>query len=161
MPSNVLFIIPNLNIGGTEIQLGLLARGLAKGEFRPHILCLNEEGELAESLKKYDIPLEALGIQKPISYGACRKIKKYCIEWDIDLVHTFLFGMDLAAVRGARSAGVLGVITSRRQIPDWKTWKHLKAQQMANDRTDLVICNSKAVQDFCCKQESSASERPR
>ncbi|MCA9436315.1 MAG: glycosyltransferase [Candidatus Omnitrophica bacterium] len=153
MPANVLYVIPNLNIGGTEIQLGLLARGLAKTEFQPHILCVREEGELADSLRKFNIPVEGLGIEKPISFGACRKIKKQCIEWDIDIVHTFLFGMDLAAVRGARSAGVLGVITSRRQLPDWKNWKHLKAQRMANDRTDLVICNSKAVQEFCCEQE--------
>jgi glycosyltransferase involved in cell wall biosynthesis len=157
----ILYVISSLDVGGTEMQLVLLARQIATTTFVPHVLCTRREGELAESLRKAGVEVECLETEKPISLKTCQRIKWYCRDWEIDLVHTFLFGMDLGAVRGARSAGVRAVVTSRRQIPDWKKGRHLRVQRMANKKTDLVVCNSNAVRDYICKQESLPESKTR
>ena len=159
MPRNVLYTIPSLEIGGTEMQLALLVRRLLKTEYTPHVLCALEEGPLAEPIRKMGIAVDCLNAKKCISARVCSQVKIFCKEWKIDLLHTYLFGMDLGAVHGARSAGVKAVITSRRQIPDWKTWYHLKAQRMANKRTDRVVCNAAAVRDYICDQEGLPREK--
>jgi glycosyltransferase involved in cell wall biosynthesis len=158
---NILYVIPNLNVGGTEFQLGLLARALVGTDYVPHILCLGEEGTLADSLRKAGVEIEAAGIENPQSCRVKQKVKWFCKDWNIDLVHTLLPGTDLPAVRGAAKAGVRAIITSRREIPDWKKGSHLRAQRMANKLTQRVICNSHAVEDFIRSQEGLSKEKTR
>jgi len=161
MAANILFVIPSLDVGGTEIQLLLLAKRLLSTPYRPHILCLLREGELAANARKAQIPLECAGLSESLSFKTGAAVKRACRNWKIDLVHTFLFGMDLPAVKAAKSAGVAAVITSRRQIPNWKERRHIKIQKMANKKTDLVVCNSVAVRDFICDQETLPEEMTR
>ncbi|NUN95189.1 MAG: glycosyltransferase [Candidatus Omnitrophica bacterium] len=161
MPRNVLFMIPTLDVGGTEMQLALLAKRLLQSEFRPHILCTRREGELASELRGLGIPIECLNLDRPVSFQACRQVKWFCRDWKIDILHTFLFGMDLSAVRGARSAGVRAVLTSRREIPDWMQKRHLRVQRLANRKTDLVVCNSEAVRQDARAREGLPPEKTR
>lgn len=153
MPKNVAFILPNLEVGGTEVQVALLAQQLRNSDFVPHILCLKQEGALAESVRSAGVPVLALELDESLSFKACYGVRRFCLEHQIELVQTFLFGMEYGAVRGAQFAGVPAIVTSRREIPDWREARHIRVQRMANKRTDFVVCNSKAVRDFICEQE--------
>jgi len=159
MARNILYVIPSLDVGGTEMQLALLARQLLRTSFAPIILCLQREGELAESVRKSGVPVDCLETDNSMSYKTCRNVKWFCRDLKIDIVHTFLSGTDLGAVRGARAAGVGAVVTSRRQIPDWMKGRPLRLQKLANKKTDRVVCNSRAAQEFIREREKIPAEK--
>lgn len=136
------------------MQLGLLARSLIKTELRPHILCTGQPGELAESIGKGGVPIEALNLPNPFSLGVCRGVKRTCLNWEIDIVHSFVSGGDSAIVRGGRSSGAIGILTSRRRMAaPPRGWFERKMQTAANDRVDRVVCNSNAVREVCRLEE--------
>lgn len=154
MSANILFVIPSLEVMGAAMQLGLLARSLLKTEYRPHILCTGQPGDLAESIGKSGVPIEALNMPNPFSLGVCRGVKRTCLNWEIDIVHSFLSGGDAAIVRGARSSGAIGIVTSRRRMAAPPGgWFERKMQTLANDRVDRVFCNSNAVREVCRREE--------
>lgn len=154
MSANILFVIPSLEVGGAAMQVGLLARALLKTDFHPHVLCIGPLGELAAPLMKLGVPIEALNLPNPLTLGVCRKVKAHCLEGDIDILHSYLSGEDLAIVRGARSAGTIGVIASRRRMSGGPSgWFDRKMQSQANDRVDRIVCNSNAAREACRHRE--------
>jgi len=72
-----------------------------------------------------------------------------------DIVHTFLFGFDLAANRAARDTGVPVVISSRRELADWQLGRHLRRQRLANRYVDCIVANSRAVADYAIEREKT------
>ncbi|KXK37873.1 MAG: putative glycosyltransferase EpsF [Candidatus Hinthialibacteria bacterium OLB16] len=154
---NVLFVIPSLDVSGRGIQLSLLSRLLAKTVFKPHILCLGEEGQFAAQTRDAGVIVEAAGCDEASSLKSCYQVRKFCRKHEIDLVQTYLSGRELGSVRGARSAGITRIITSRREIPEEHS-PVLRARKAANRKTDFIIANSQAAKDFCCSQEQWPSE---
>lgn len=154
---NVLFVIPSLDVSGRGIQLSLLSRLLAKTVFKPHILCLGEEGQFAAQTRDAGVIVEAAGNNETSSFKSCYQVRKFCRKHEIDLVQTYLSGRELGSVRGARSAGITRIITSRREIPEEHS-PVLRARKAANRKTDFIIANSQAAKDFCCSQEQWPSE---
>lgn len=149
---NILFVTPSLEVSGRSVQLSLLCRLLTRTPYRPHILCLGEEGALASGTRDAGIPVEASGAGEASSLKKCYLVRRTCKKSDIDLVHTFLSGHEIGAIRGARSAGVPTVIISRREIPE-ESSHILGARKAANRKADFIIANSQAARDFCCEQE--------
>jgi len=161
MGASVLFIIPSLDICGPAMQLSLLARKLTESPWKPRILCLQKEGELAASTRDAGIPIDTLGIEDPLAWGTCLKIRRYCRKNDVDLIHTFLRGMDSAVVRGARSAGVQRIILSRRDIEEEIHPREHRHRLAAVSQSDLVVCNSQAAREFACEVEEIPREQVR
>ncbi len=161
MAASVLFVIPSLDINGPAMQLSLLARKLTGTKWKPQILCLQNEGELAVSTREAGVPVDTLGVEDPLAFGTCLKVRRYCKNHDVDLVHTFLRGMDSAVVRGARSAGVQRIILSRREIEEDIDPKEHRHRIEAVTRSDLVLCNSQAAREFACQVEEVPREQIR
>jgi L-malate glycosyltransferase len=161
MAASVLFVIPSLDISGPAMQLCLLARRLADSPWKPHILCLQKEGELAASTRDAGVPVDILNVEDPLAWGTCLKVRRYCKKNDVDLIHTFLRGMDSAVVRGARSAGVQKIILSRREIEEEIDPKEHRQRIAAVSQSDLILCNSQAAREFACQIEEVPQEQIR
>jgi glycosyltransferase involved in cell wall biosynthesis len=58
-PVNVLFVVPDLPVGGAERHLTLLVSAMDKSRFRPSVICIGEEGELFGELPN-DVDARAL-----------------------------------------------------------------------------------------------------
>ena len=57
----IAYVIPTLDQSGAEHQLTLLAGGLPRDEYEPHVIALNRGGHYAQVLKEHNIPVYVLG----------------------------------------------------------------------------------------------------
>ena len=152
--TRICYVIPSLELGGTERQLCNLVKGLAE-DHKIDVVCTRRQGPLAEDMAALGAEIHTLdgwGGWDPRSRFRLRALFK---RLQPDIVHTFLFGFDLPANQAARSAGVPVVISSRRQLATWKKARHLHIQRRANTMVNCIVANSRAVAEFACKQEGA------
>ncbi len=151
----VCYVIPTLNVGGTERQLLYLLKGLAL-DYELTVICTNYEGTLAGEARHEGVRVIDLGVRSGWDPSAWLKLRRIFAAHRPDVVHTFLFGFDLYANLAARQTGVPVVISSRRQLATWKKKRHLFMQRWANQLVNCVVANSRAVAEFAIEQEQAA-----
>jgi L-malate glycosyltransferase len=157
----ICFVIPSLSVGGTEMQLCHLTRGLLDA-FEVTVVCTRRAGALAADLRRAGVYMHVLeganrfGGWDPMVGTRLRKIFR---RHRPDILHTFLFGFDLAANRAARESGVPVIVSSRREMADWKQGRHLRLQRRANQLTDCIIANSRAVAENAIRQEQGQPDK--
>jgi len=147
----ILFVIPELSVGGTERQVLLLARALTSHGHTVRVLALREARRPQPGWPSTDT--RVLGGLRPYSprlffaaYGAIRSFRP-------DVLHTFLFGFDLWVNVAARVASVPTILSSRRQLPTWRSRRHLAWQNAGNRFVDGVVANSEAAAEYACCHE--------
>ena len=144
----LLIIIPTLETGGAERQVLYLMQGLDRNKFEVH-LCLLKKGGLFETklpdhvirfyLPNYKKLLKSTGI-----------LKKYILEHNIQLVHSFLGPTNAFITALKFSPGKKSLlITSQRGIhySYFNKWTILSF--VSHRAADWVIANSKATSDNC------------
>ncbi|HOV75603.1 MAG TPA: glycosyltransferase [Candidatus Hydrogenedentes bacterium] len=148
----VCYVIPSLEIAGTERQLLYLLQGLAR-DCDLTVACTNRAGALAGEARRAGARVMELGVCSGWDPSAWWKLRRVFEAHRPDVVHSFLFGFDLYANLAARQTGVPVVISSRRQLATWKKRRHLFIQRRANQWVDCVVANSRAVAEFAIAQE--------
>lgn len=148
------YIIPTLNVGGTERQLLYLLKGLIR-DYELTVICTNYDGTLAGEARHEGVRVVDLGIRNGWNPAAWRELRRIFLSHRPDIVHTFLFGFDLYANLAARQTGVPVVISSRRQLATWKKRRHVFMQRWANQLVNCIVANSRSVADFAIKQEQA------
>ena len=151
MPMRILFVIPELSIGGTERQLLILARELRAMGHTPRVLALRP----ARRPLALDEGLDIRVIDAPRPYDP-RCLPRFLREiraFRPDVLHTFLSGFDLWANLAARMLHVPCAVSSRREIARWQQRRHRALQSAANLLVDGVVANSLAAADYCCAVE--------
>jgi glycosyltransferase involved in cell wall biosynthesis len=146
-PVPVLLMVRELHIGGTERQCTELARALDRRRFTPHVGCLRASGFRAEELRRENIPLLHIPIRSFRSVGALQfgaALRDYIRRYDIRIVHTFDYPMNLVGAPAARWARAPVVITSQRAS------RHLTPRlrpclRFTDRLADGVVVNSEAV----------------
>ena len=58
--TKVLFIVPDLRVGGAERHVATLLPRMDASHFEPSVICIGRQGELAQTLLEAEIPLHAL-----------------------------------------------------------------------------------------------------
>ena len=169
MKKNILFIIGSLNIGGSEKQLLKIINCL-QNKFRLHVLLIYEKGDLYDTLKKENVKVFDPLISKSgrmismlnliISIFRCALIIR---KYKIDLTHSFLplsyLVMSLSMFLFRKNKFVM----SRRSLNYYqKRWFFFKQIEMfLHKRTDLIIANSKAIQNQLCYEENVPKKKVR
>lgn len=156
----ICYVIPSLGIGGTEHQLLHLMRGVVK-RFELTVVCTREPGTMYGDVRRIGAYVRVLNGKSGWDITLRRKLNRVFASHRPDIVHSFLFGFDLAANQAARDQGVPVVISSRRQLATWKKGRHIRLQQKANRLVDAVIANSQAVAEFAIAQEGLSPDRIR
>ncbi len=149
----ILYIIPELHLGGAERQMLVLASALVEAGHTVRILALRPARRpfpFASTLDIHTLPGVSSGSPRVFTavWSQVRRVQP-------DVVHTWMFGFDLLAALAARLAGVPCVISSRRELATWQQWPHRLLQGAANGVTDAVIANSLAAADYACLHEAS------
>ncbi len=117
-PVNVLLMVRELNIGGTERQCAEMARSLDPSRYTAHVGCFIATGYRADELRQAGVPVLHLPVHSLGSWSAIRganTLRRYIRQHDIRVVHTFDFPMNLYAAPLARAFRVPVVLTSQRQ----------------------------------------------
>ena len=111
----ICYVIPTLGVGGTELQLTRLVRGLVR-EHEVMVLCTRRDGALAGDMRRLGASVRVLHCRGGWDFRTRGRALKLFSRRAPDIVHSFLFGFDLPINRAAREAGVPVVISSRRQL---------------------------------------------
>ena len=84
-------IIPTLDRGGAEKQLVLLAKGLNREFFEPHVVLLTRDGPYRKELEEAGIPVTLIGKRFKYDPTALIRLTRFLKKQQFDLVHTWLF----------------------------------------------------------------------
>ncbi|AZO25010.1 glycosyltransferase [Mesorhizobium sp. M1E.F.Ca.ET.045.02.1.1] len=160
----VLFVIGQLNLGGTESQLVLLARELARRGWRVEVFSLTRAGDvLAEPLSRAGIPVFYGRHQPKASTGVAKTspglreliVLLTAAMWLFtrvastrpSVVHGFLPLTNFLSAIAGRIALAPFIVTSRRGLGNHQErWPWLKwMDRFANRFSHVVVANSHAV----------------
>jgi len=155
----ILYIIPKMEIAGTEQHLINLVSNLNSRRFEPLVCCLKGLGKLGELFKKSGGNIVCLNRRSVYSPRIMIDIHRLIKRDRFDIVHTYLFGFHYLAGIPAKLVKVPTVISSRRQLATWKKKHHIILEKLGNRFSDKVIACSNAVRDFSLKQENLYPEK--
>jgi glycosyltransferase involved in cell wall biosynthesis len=144
----VLHIIPTLDRSGAEKQLMLLATGLPRDEFDPHVCVLTRTGPYEADLHQAGVPVKVIGKSFKVDPAAFFRLKRHIAELRPDVVHTWLFAANSYGRAAALAAGVKHVIAAERCVDPWKVWHELAIDRWLARRTARIVVNSSGVRDF-------------
>jgi glycosyltransferase involved in cell wall biosynthesis len=154
MLTRVCYVIPSLQVGGTERQLIVLMKGLIS-DHELTVICTHTAGALIGEARRLGAYVRELDGGGGWDFTMRHRIRSAFRAHRPDVVHTFMFGFDLAASRAAHETGVPVVISSRRELATWKKPRHIRLQKKANELADCVVANSHAVAQFAAQQEGA------
>ena len=155
---SICFMLPRTGHAGTERHVLSLATGLRDRGFGARIVCLFEEGSLAQEVRKAGIPLVCLGETHGWGPSTMFRLFRSLRTHRVDILHTYLFGFHAFAGLPARILKIPVILSSRREIALWKTLRHRCLENFGNLFVDRVICCSQAVQQWTREHEKIPPE---
>jgi glycosyltransferase involved in cell wall biosynthesis len=154
MPAKILFLITDLNLGGTEKILFEITKRLDKNKFIPVIFGLKGWGIYAEQMANVGIEVHAMGVSRFGTAGfpflwlsAIAKMAGYARANGIGLIHSFLFQGNLAGRIVSRLSGRIPVVSSIRVIEEEKKWQ-LTVEKFFSKTSAVITANSLALKEF-------------
>jgi len=148
----ILYLITDLNIGGTEKILYEITRRIDKNKYVPVVVGFKKFGFYAQKIKYNNIKVKTLNLYENVFYIPfkilviffyfIRLIKKE----KINLIHSFLFQ---ANITGKILGFIMNipVITSIRVVEQQKKW-HLFVEKVTKKLTKIILVNSITLKNF-------------
>lgn len=144
---HVLFVIDELDIGGTEQQIAEIVQRMDRRRFEPVVCCFRHGAKARE--------IESLGVRvlhEPkhlkADPGLVLRLVRMMRRERFDLVQTYLWTANTWARLAARMAGVPYVLASERNVDIWEErYKRVIGRYLARS-TDRIIANSEAVRRY-------------
>lgn len=148
MKQRIGLIIPTLDQGGAEKQLVLLAKGLDRNRFQPHVILLTRDGPYRQELEEAGVPVTLIGKRFKLDIGSFFRLVRFLKQQRFDVVHTWIFAANSYGRLAARLAKVPHIICGERCVDPWKRWWHFAIDRYLARYTDRIITNSSGVVDF-------------
>ena len=155
-PSKIrlLFVIDNLNPGGSPRQLIELATRLQKDRYNITVCSLDKNNNaLASSLEGAGIPLVSLAQHGFFDLKTLISLYKFIKKNTFDIVHTYLFTADTYGRICAILTRTPVVIASMRSVDTWKNHLHKLTDRILALGTDKIVVNAQEIQNFLQKFE--------
>ena len=158
----VVFALDTMRDGGTELNAVRTAERLDRKRFDLRIVCLDDQGPLAERYRAMDIPVVTLPLhslygRSMLSSG--RRLARYLRDEHVQIVHAHDMYTNIFATPWALLARTPVVITSRRW---WHSLPNRKLQlgnRAAFHMSDAVLANSPQVARSVAEREGVRSDR--
>jgi glycosyltransferase involved in cell wall biosynthesis len=145
--TRVLFLIDELDIGGTEQQILELVKRLDRQTYIPMVCCFRP-GRVSREIEAAGVRVFTLRKRATVDIRLIAGLVRLMRRERIDLVQTYLFTANTWGRLAAILAGVRIIVSSERNVDMWEErWKRLIGRWL--DRwTHLTIGNSEAVKDY-------------
>ena len=144
----IAYVIPTLDRSGAERQLALLAAGLPRDRFEPHVFALTRGGPYEQYLAEHDVPVTVIDKRYRFDPFARRRLKAAVSKFAPDIIHSFLFAANAYTRLIAGKSPAPKVVCSERCVDSWKSSWQLWLDRKLVGRTHRLLANSKAVADF-------------
>jgi glycosyltransferase involved in cell wall biosynthesis len=150
-PVNILYIIGQLGLGGSENQLLDLIRRLPPQEYRLYICSLWCDMLLAPEFLKAGVEIAPFHKSRHIDISIVWKLCNFIRHKSIDIAHCIMFSGTTWGRLSAILAGVPIIIASERNVDIWKTWPYWIIDNILAPFTNIIIENSKSVKLYYCR----------
>ncbi|WP_146577626.1 glycosyltransferase family 4 protein [Neorhodopirellula pilleata] len=144
----IALIIPTMDRGGAEKQVVLLAIGLKDAGHDVRVMLLTRDGPRSDELRSVGIPVDLIGKKFKGDLTSLWRLKKRLIEFQPDVVHTWLFAANSFGRVAALMARVPVIIASERCVDPWKRRWHFIIDRYLAKRSQAITTNSEGVRDF-------------
>jgi glycosyltransferase involved in cell wall biosynthesis len=144
----VVYVIDNMQLGGTELNAVRTAERLDREWFELRVVCLGEDGPLTERYRAMGVPVVNMPIRSFYGWSMLRRglqFVRYVHQARADIVHAHDVYSNIFAAVWARVAGVRVLITSRRWWHSLPNWKLRRGSRFAFARANAVLANSPQV----------------
>jgi glycosyltransferase involved in cell wall biosynthesis len=163
MPIKVLFIIPQLTVGGAEKILCQLVTSLDRDKFTPVVWNMGNPG-------KFSAPIRDAGVmlieQKPFArkkylYLDALKVPAYIHRQGFQIVHSFIFGPHWVDALLVKMVPGVHYLVARLEIQLWRDGNRNLGlgERLRNRLVSHVVANSRAVKDVVTEIEGFADDR--
>lgn len=161
-PVRLVEFVKAFNIGGTEVQVLELLRGLPGERYRINVGVLDETGPLLESVWKMGFLPEAFPLAgsyvSPTTPMQIARLAHWLIKHRVELVHVHDFYGTLVAAPAAKLAGCK-LIVGRLDLAHF----HSRGQRLLLSRftrlADHVIANATAIRQMLISEEAIPADR--
>ena len=158
----VAFLIDTISspTAGTEKQLLLLLRSLAREQIEPVLCCLYSSEWLDQ---KFDLcPKRILDIASFKDVRLPAKIGRFCAflrDQKIDIIQTQFRDSNYVGILAAKLAGVHAIISTRRGMPYWRNRLELSLIRRFNSAVHVFVANSRSTSALFCAREGIPPEK--
>jgi glycosyltransferase involved in cell wall biosynthesis len=153
-------VLHSLAVGGAEVLADRLARRLS-GRFRFVFVCLDELGELGESLRGDGVPVHVVDRKGGLDLGCARRLWRRLREENVDLVHAHQytpFAYTLLARAWHRRPPIL-FHEHGRFHPDYPRRKRILFNRIMLRKPDRVVGVGNKVRDALIANEGIPADR--
>ena len=156
----ILYLIPQLLVGGTERHLCDLVTHLNRKKFEPVVWCTGQWGPIGDEMVKAG----ARVVRYPLSFyhlGDLVKASCFIKKEKFDIFHSYnSYGPHFIDAVIAKITGIPVYISTRRNMRHWKGGNKLHlAENIRNYLSDIVIANSEAVKRKTVEVEGMPPDR--
>lgn len=138
---NILYVIPSLNIGGSEKKVMTMIKYLRRDHFTPYLMLISEEGKLYQETKSLDVEIVCMYKKNKYDFGIINRMARYMKEKDIDIVQVFTSTGKLWGRLAAKKAKVPVIISTEESL-----FRNTKLDRVLEKyfakKTDAIITNS-------------------
>ncbi len=156
---SICYFLPTMNIGGAEKHVIHLASALQQRGYPTRIVTIFQEGPLKDHVLRENIPFTCLHVKSGWNLATVWKIFQWLRANRTDILHTYLFGFHFYAGLPARLLKVPVILSSRREIAQWKKRRHWLVENFGNYFADRIVCCSRAVQSWTLERENVRPEQ--
>ncbi len=156
----VLLIVHGLPIGGTEIMVSGLVRHCRSRGVEVEIGCLDERGELGDTLAAEGFPIKVYGRREGMDLGLPLRIARHVRRGGFDVVHAHQFTCYFYAVLAKLRWRVPVIFTEHgRFYPDVASVKRQWANRLLQPLVDRITAVSKGVAQSLVRVEKFSPRR--
>jgi glycosyltransferase involved in cell wall biosynthesis len=161
-PVAVLLMVRELNQGGCERDLAKLAKTIDRSKFTPHAGCFSAMGVRVQEVQEAGVPIVEFRLRSFASADvvkAAMKMRRYIAEHQIKVVHCFDGPTVLFGVTVAYFCRVPAIVSAQLGERELYTEMHRKLVRGTDRLADIVIANSRAIQDYLIRREHVPADR--
>ena len=149
--TRVLFVIDELDIGGTEQQILELVKRLDRAVYLPMVCCFRP-GRVSREIEMAGIPVFTLPKRGRLDVGLIAGLVRLMRRERVDLVQTYLITANTWARLAAILARVPIIISSERNVDMWEDPVKPVIGRWLDRWTYATIGNSQAVKDYLVRK---------
>jgi glycosyltransferase involved in cell wall biosynthesis len=164
MPWPVLLMARELDLGGSERQMALIAKALDRSKFEPVVGCFRPAGLRGRELEHSGVPVEHFPVHSLTSAHAVSgawRLARFIRNRGIRLVHTFDYPMSVFALPVARIFTAAVAVSSQRSHRDLIPPRYRRLVRTTDRLASAVVVNCEFVRRHLEQDEGVPAARIR